>query len=123
MGTSRVAASALDIGWPINSISNGFPTAEKYWEWPQPLVGAENLLEIIDLTHVIGTAIRFTFLVQVFNGGFVCCRQENVEPQEHCHQTRNYSCKDKACLDQQSLHKLTLIISFLPIIEGVQLPS
>ena len=74
MATSRIVPGPLNICRPINTITNGLAAAEKHWERPQPLVGAEYLLEIVDLSHVVRAAVRFSFLVQVLNGCFIRCR-------------------------------------------------
>jgi hypothetical protein len=79
------AVGYLDISWPVNAIAHRFATAEKHGEGPEPLVNAEYLREVVDLAHVIRTAVGLSLFVKVLNGCLIGRRKENVEPQEHSH--------------------------------------
>jgi len=112
----------LHICRPVDPITHGLSTAEENWEGPEPLVGAEYLLKVQCLAHIIRTSKGFALFIQVFNCCFVCCSQENVETQKHGHKHRNDTCKDVADLDCDASHYLLFVAVTLRVIESIDFP-
>ena len=99
----------LHICRPVDPITHGLSTAEENWEGPEPLVGAEYLLKVQCLAHIIRTSKGFALLIQVFNCCFVVCCYQDEETQKNCHHHRNDTCKDVADLDCDASHYLLFV--------------
>lgn len=72
-GTVPKTCRSLDICRPVDAITNGFTAAEENREGPEPLVVSEDLLKVVDFTHIIGASIGFSLFVQVLNCGLIGC--------------------------------------------------
>lgn len=73
-GTSDLFATGrlvTFVGGPVNTITQGLSAATEDWERPEPFVDSENLLPVPLGANVIGAKVVFSFLIKVFNCGFV----------------------------------------------------
>lgn len=60
------------IVWVINSISQGFPRVQVYWERPKQLISSKHLVPIVEISNVINRSLHLlAFHIKIFNCCFV----------------------------------------------------
>lgn len=75
----------FNVCGPVDSIAKRLSTAHNDREGPKQLIGAENLVPVVNKPYVVDAFEVLALLVQVLNGGFVGGDQVDVELHEECH--------------------------------------
>lgn len=117
-----LTSGVLDVGGPVYAVADGFAGAEVYGEGPEPLVDAEDLLEVEVLAHVVGAAVGLALLVEVLDGSLVCGGEEDVEAEEDGHEEGDDAGEDVADLDEDAADEALVVGLTACVVERVHLP-
>ena len=116
------ASRALDVRGPVDAVTQRLAAAAEDRERPKPLVGAEDLIDIIDRAHVIGAPVWLALLIEVLNRRLVGRREEYVELEEESQQHRNDASQNVAHLDEQAAEEFLSVAVSAREVESVNLP-